>query len=98
MALAVHKDFRQRGIGLEFMNATLALIKYLDFGGIIVKGEGSGNYVNKVFEKAGFDFLGEVVYKDFKVDGEIVFKDMDEHRAAMAFAKFVQQLRGFYIM
>ena len=89
MALAVHKDFRQKGIGLKIMNATLALIKNLELGGVIVKGEGSGNYVNKIFEKAGFDFLGEVVYKDFKVDGEIVFKDMGEHRAAMAFAKLV---------
>ena len=89
MALAVHKDFRQRGIGLKIMNATLALIKNLELGGVIVKGAGSGNYVNKIFEKAGFDFLGEVVYKDFKVDGELVFKDMGEHRATMAFAKFV---------
>ena len=90
MALAVHKDFRQKGIGLKIMNATIALIKNLELGGVIVKGEGSGNYVNKIFEKAGFDFLGEVVYKDFKVNGETVFKEMmGEHRAAMAFAKFV---------
>ena len=89
MALAVHKDYRRRGIGLKIMNATLALIKSLDLGGVIVKGEGSGNYVNKIFENAGFDFLAEVVYKDFKVNGEVVFKDMGEHRSARAFAKFI---------
>ena len=89
MALAVHKDYRKRGIGLKIMKATLALIKNLDLGGVIVKGEGSGNFVNKIFEDAGFDFLEEVVYKDFKVNGEIVFKDMREHRAARAYAKFV---------
>ena len=89
MALAVHKDYRRRGIGLKIMNATLALIKSLDLGGVIVKGEGSGNYVNKIFENAGFDFLAEVVYKDFKVNGEVVFKDMGEHRSARAFAKSI---------
>ena len=51
MALAVHKDFRQRGIGLEIVNATLVLIKYLDFGGVIVKGEGSENYVIKYLKR-----------------------------------------------
>ena len=89
MALAVHKDYRRRGIGLKIMKATLALIKNLDLGGVIVKGEGSGNYVNKIFANAGFDFLGEIVYKDFKVNSEVVFKDMGEHRSTRVFAKFI---------
>ena len=89
MSLAVHKDYRRRGIGLKIMKATLALIKNLDLGGVIVKGEGSGNYVNKIFANAGFDFLGEIVYKDFKVNGKVVFKEMGEHRSTRVFAKFI---------
>ena len=83
--LGVHKDFRGRGLGMKLMKATLAFIKNLDIGPLVIRGEASSNYSQHIYEKLGFDILAEVVYADYKVNGVVVVKNTGEHKSEKAY-------------
>ena len=89
VSLGVHRDYRKKGIGLKIMRAAIALIKNMELNGVIVKGEGSSNYSQRIYEKVGFDTHAEVFYDDHKEDGEVVFKNMGEHKSTIQYALFV---------
>ena len=87
--LGVHRDYRQRGIGYRVMKAALAMIQNLELGAVLVKGEGTSNYSKKIYEKNGFENLAEVIYDDYKEDGEVVFKTEPDQKSERLYAKVV---------
>ena len=89
LALGVHKDYRQRGIGTKMMKAAVTLVENLGLGNVIIKGDGTSNYSKRIFEKLGFDMLLEVKYEDYKENGDVVFKNMGEHKSFKVYGKKV---------
>lgn len=87
--IGVHKNHRKKGIGFKVMKATLALIKGFGVGPIVIKGEGSSNYSKRIYEKSDFDMLAEVVYEEYQVDGEVVFKTGPEEKSERLYAKVI---------
>ena len=88
-ALGVHKEYRKRGIGTKMMKAAVALVKNMQLGPVVIKGEGSSNYSQRIYEKLGFDTLAEIFYADHKENGEVVFKTDPDQKSDKAYAKIV---------
>ena len=82
LGFCVHRDYRRRGIGEKLMRAGLSFVSSLDLGDVIIKGEGTSNYSQRVFEKVGFDVLSEVLYADHDTDGLVITSDLVEHGCA----------------
>ena len=78
--ICVHSDYRRRGICEKLMRGAVCFVSHLDLGDVIIKGEGTSVFSQQVFEKIGFETLSEVVYADFKLDGEIVTSGLGEHK------------------
>ena len=88
--LSVHRDFRRRGIGTKLMQAALLFIKNMNLGQpVLVKALGDSNYSHRIFERCGFDCLAEIMYDDYKVDGEQVVTGTGEHKSIKLFCKMV---------
>ena len=68
----VHRNYRRRGIGEKLMRAAVCFVSHLDLDDVVIKGEGTSNFSQRVFEKIGFDVLSEIVYGEYKVDGTVV--------------------------
>ena len=90
VALGVHRDHRRKGVGQKIMNAAIALVKNFGSRPILVKGEASSNYSKKIYENCDFDELGEILYKDYKEDGEIVFKTQEHQKSVKYYAKLIR--------
>ena len=78
--LVVHRDYRQRGIGEKLMKAAVLFVQNLGLGPVIIKGVGSSNFSQRLYEKVGFEMLAEVVYAEYKVDGKVVVSETGEHK------------------
>ena len=88
--LVVHKEYRNRGIATKIMNLMIAFVKHLDLGPVVIKGESSGNFSRRIYEKLGFETLAEVVYADYRVDGEMVISKTGEHKSVKFYGKVVE--------
>ena len=88
-ALGVHKDYRRRGIGGKVMSAAVELVKQLDLGPVVVTGEGTSTYSQRIYEKLGFETNAEVIYDEYKVNGELVFKNMGDQKSMRLYGKVV---------
>ena len=64
------------------MRAGLSFVSSLDLGDIIIKGEGTSNYSQRVFEKVGFEVLSEALYADHDTNGQVIPADLVEHGCA----------------
>ena len=89
LALAVHKDYRRRGIAGKVMNAAVDLVRNLEVGPVVIAGEGTSNYTKRIYEKLGFDALAEIIYEEYKPNGEVVFKNMGEQTSTKLYGKVV---------
>lgn len=89
ITLGVHRDYRQKGIGTIIMRAAVELVKNLGLGPVVIKGEGTSSYSQRIYEKLNFSVLSEVVYEEYKENGEIVFKNMGIHKSARLYGKVV---------
>ena len=87
--LAVHKNFRGKSIAMKLMKAAIAFIRNLDIGPLVIRGEGSSNFSQRIYEKLGFDVLAEVVYADYMVDGEVVVKNTGEHKSEKVYGMII---------
>ena len=87
--LGVHRDWRKKGIGSKLMQAAMTLVANLGIGPVVITGEGSSNYSKKIFEKFGFDILAGVVFADYKINGQEVFKNLGEHKCERLYGKIV---------
>lgn len=61
--LGVARKFRKRGIATLLLNASIALVRELGFQGI--KGEATSYYVQKIYERAGFELVATIPYITF---------------------------------
>lgn len=61
--LGVHRKYRQRGLASRLLLAAVALSKELGFKGI--KGEGTSNFSQRIYEKAGFETLATLPYDTY---------------------------------
>ena len=87
--IGVHRDWREKGVGSKLMKAAITLVTNLDVGPVVITGEGSSNYSKRIFEKFGFDILAEVAFSDYKVNGEVVFQNLGEHKCERLYGKIV---------
>ena len=62
--LAVHKKFRQRGLGSILLGTAVALAKELGFKAI--KGEGTSEVSQRIYEKHEFKLVCEMRYDQYK--------------------------------
>ena len=60
---------------MKLMHAALLFIKRTNLVPVIVKSLSVSNYSKPIFERTGFDCLSEVMFDDYKVDGEQVIKN-----------------------
>ena len=56
---------------------------------VLVKALDDSNYSHRIFERFGFDCLAEIMYDDYKVDGEQVVTYTGEHKSIKIFCKVV---------
>jgi hypothetical protein len=49
--------------------------KELGLSPVCIKGEGTSNYSQRIFEKFDFETIHTMKYDEYKIDGEIVFKN-----------------------
>ena len=89
VALGVHKDYRRKGIGLKIQKAAVNMVKNFELGPIVLKGEGTSNFSKKIYEKLEFDILAEVIYEDYKENGEVVFRNMGDDKSIKLYGKVV---------
>ena len=87
--IGVHRDWRGKGVGSKLMKAAMTFVANLGVGPVVVTGEGSSNYSKRIFEKFGFDILAEVAFADYKVNGEVVFQNLGEHKCERLYGKIV---------
>ena len=88
--LAVHKDFRRKGIGLKLMQAALLFISSMDLGSVLVKGDCDSYYSQCIYERLGFECLAEFMFDDYnKVKGDTVIVDTGEHKSFKMYGKII---------
>ena len=87
--LSVHREYRRRGFGAKLMQAALLFIKSMNLGPVLVKALGDSKYSHRIFERTEFDCLGEIMYDDYKIDGEQVVTDTGEHTSIKLFCKMI---------
>ncbi|CAC5384626.1 unnamed protein product [Mytilus coruscus] len=85
--LGTHKEHRQQGIAFKIFQAALQFSKELGINPVCIKGEGSGVYSQRIYEKSGFETLHTFKYDEYKVDGDIVFKDTGIHKSTKVYVK-----------
>ncbi|CAC5381610.1 unnamed protein product [Mytilus coruscus] len=86
-ALATHRDHRAQGIASKLMKATLLFCKELGLNPVFIKGEGTSNYSQKIYGKFGFETIHTLPYDEYKIDGEIVFKNTGENKSTKCYVK-----------
>ncbi|CAG9857913.1 unnamed protein product [Phyllotreta striolata] len=86
--LAVHPCCRGMGMAGRLLNKTWELGK--EAGCDFMTVECSSYFTARALEKLGFEQIYRLDYKDYKVDGEIVFKTEPPHVASTVYVKKVQ--------
>ena len=87
IALATHRDHRAQGIASKLMQATLLFCKELGLSPVCIKGEGTSNYSQRIFEKFDFEAIHTMKYDEYKIDGEIVFKNTGDNESTKCYVK-----------
>ena len=77
VALAVHQKYRRRGLGFILLSAGVALAKQLGFKA--VKGEGTSNFSQRIYEKRGFETILEIPYSQYKYKDGYLGECTGEH-------------------
>ena len=65
------------------------MVKNFELGPILLRVEATSNFSKKIFEKLEFDNLAEVIYDNYKENGEVVFKNMGDNRSVILYAKLL---------
>lgn len=85
--LGTHRDHRKQGIASKIFQAAMLFAKELGLKQTCIHGDATGVFSQKIFEKFGFETLHTFKYDEYKVDGEIVFKDTGIHKSTKVFVK-----------
>lgn len=75
--LGVHRKYRRRGLGYILLSAGVALAKELGFKA--VKGEGTSNFSQRIYEKRGFETVLEIPYNQYKYKDGYLGERTGEH-------------------
>ena len=81
MGLTVDKKYRRRGFGIKLMKVAVQLVEELNIRPIVIQSEGTSNYSKRIYEKIGFETIGEAKFEDFVEDGQVVFNNTGEHKS-----------------
>ncbi|XP_063243239.1 uncharacterized protein LOC134542702 [Bacillus rossius redtenbacheri] len=87
MGLAVCKEYRGQGLGLELLSTRLELCRAL--GVRLTVTTFTAIESQRLAAKLGFRTIAEVAYEDYKVDGEVVFPHVSS-KSAKLMAKTVE--------
>lgn len=85
--LGIHKDFRNRGLASLLMKAALQFVRNIGLDPVCITGEGTSNYSQRIYERFEFEVLHTVKYEDYKVDGEVVFKNTGDNKTCKFYVK-----------
>lgn len=77
VTLAVHKNYRRRGLGFILLSAGVALAKELGFKA--VKGEGTSTFSQRIYEKRGFETILEIPYNQYAYKGGYLGERTGQH-------------------
>ena len=66
--LAVHSNYRRQGIAEQLVRLSIRFLCNLGIDNVVIKGEGSSIFAQKIYEKCGFNILSESKLNDFKVN------------------------------
>ena len=89
MCLCTHRAFRGRGLGYKMMQASIKFLKNLGFEGGVVFGEGSAKQSQRIFEKCGFEAIFQLLFSDYKVNGEAIFSKAGDGALAKLYARII---------
>lgn len=87
IALATHRDHRAQGIASKLMQATILFCKELGLSPVCIKGEGTSNYSQRIYEKFDFETIHTMKYDEYKIDGEVVFKNTGDIESTKCYVK-----------
>ncbi|WAR19391.1 hypothetical protein MAR_001229 [Mya arenaria] len=85
--LGIRPDYRCRGLASMLMEAGVRFCSKVGPSDACIWGEATSNASQRIYEKCGFETLHTLYYDDYKVDGEIVFKDMGEDKSTKVYVK-----------
>ena len=87
--LGVHREYRRKGIALKLQKAAVEFVRNMDIGPVLIRGEASSNYSQRIYEKLQFECLATIVFDEYKVNGEVVLKNMGENKTYKLYGKIV---------
>lgn len=87
LSLAVHAKYRRRGLGNILLGACVALAKELGFKAI--KGEGTSNFSQRIYEKQGFESVLALPYNQFKYKGKYLSEGTGLHACTKIYVKLL---------
>ena len=76
-ALGVNKNYRRMGLGGRLLAAAVAMSKELGFKAI--KGEGTSNFSQRIYEKQNFQTLLKMPYDSYIYNGKPIINGTGEH-------------------
>ena len=87
--LSVHRDYRRKGIGFKMMQIALQFISNMNLGPLVIKGTCDSNFSQRIYEKLNFETLCEVIYADYKDNGEVLIINTGEHKSVKVYGKII---------
>ena len=87
VALGTHRNYRGQGLATKVMAATIEFCKELGLNPVCIKGEATSLYSQRIYEKFGFEVLHTVRFQDYKVNGEVVFRDTGDVEEVKCYVK-----------
>ncbi|KAL4225902.1 hypothetical protein ACF0H5_013890 [Mactra antiquata] len=75
--LGVNKKYRRMGLGGKLLAAAVAMSRELGFK--VIKGEGTSNFSQRIYEKQGFETLYTLPYDSYMYNGRPVIDGTGEH-------------------
>ncbi|KAL4218875.1 hypothetical protein ACF0H5_021463 [Mactra antiquata] len=92
LGLVVHDRHRNKGFASQLFEAALNFVQNLGVSQVVVKGEGSSIFSQKIYEKFGFEKIYEKVFADYGKENNIALKDTGEHLKYVAYGKCYQAI------
>ena len=71
------------------MQASIKFLKNLGFEGGVVFGEGSAKQSQRIFEKCGFEAIFQLLFSDYKVNGEAIFSKAGDGAITKLYARII---------
>lgn len=79
--LGTNDKYRHLHVATRLFECAVNMMRYLGVDPIYIKGEGSNQYSQKVYEHEGFELLHEEPYADWEVNGERPLANTGDHHS-----------------